>query len=185
VDAPTAVHSLWNAVPSGVQKRVQGAGPARRPAFRSDPGHEGYADTLDGFAVPGFPGLVCDEQAFHYLLEIERRRSDSAQRPFLLMLIDCADATDGVIPASVPGIERLFPIVCQSVRETDFVGWYRQGAVIGATLTQDGRRGTRRTSGIVRERVVKALHLDLPSQLASQPRLRIYEVLGDDELRIE
>jgi hypothetical protein len=174
VDATTGVPGLWNAVPSAVQKRLLEAEPHVRPAWRSDPGRDGYADPLDGFAVSGFPGLICHEQAFQYLMEIERRRSESTQHPFLLMLLEC----DGHEPG------RLFPIVCNCVRETDFVGWYRQGAVVGATLTQDGRSGTTDASAIVRNRIVKALHAGLPSELASQVRLRLYEVLGGHELRI-
>jgi hypothetical protein len=143
VDAPSRVPGLWNAVPSALQKRLHEAEPHPRPAVRSDPGRDGYANPLDGFAVGGIPGLICHEQAFQYLVEIERRRSEDTQRPFLLMLLECDDRELG----------RLFPIVCNSVRETDFVGWYRQGAVVGATLTQDGRRGTPDASAIVRDRV--------------------------------
>jgi hypothetical protein len=174
VDAPSRVPGLWNAVPSALKKRLHDAEPHARTAVRADPGHDGYADPLDGFAVGGIPGLICHEQAFQYLVEIERRRSEDAQRPFLLMLLECDDRELG----------RLFPIVCNCVRETDFVGWYRQGAVVGATLTQDGRRGNPDASAIVRNRIVKALQDGLPSALASQVRLRLYEVLGDQESRI-
>lgn len=182
VDATNAVHGRWNAVPTAVQKRLPGAEPRLRSAFRLDPAHE--ADPLDGFAVRGIPGLLCNEPAFRYLLEIERRRSQSTQQAFLLTLID-RDETQAVAPGSALGPERLFEIVCKSVRETDFVGWYRQGAVVGATLTQDGRQGTTHASRIVRDRIVKALHHGLPSELVSSVRLRLYEVLGDDELRVE
>jgi hypothetical protein len=128
---------------------------------------------------------VCHEQAFHYLLEIERRRSDSTQRPFLLMLIDCGEPETGAAGGSARGPERLLSIVCQSDRETDFVGWYRQDTIVGAALTQDAPGNTTQAGRIVRDRIVKALHGPLPSPLVSRPRLRLYEVLGDDELRID
>ena len=179
-NATGAAHSLWNAVPAAVQKRLQGSQRQFRPTLRSDPGRDRHAEVLDGFAVRGFPGLACNEQAFHYLLDIERRRSEVAQRPFVLMLIECEDAE----ASSARSPEPLFPIVCQSVRETDFVGWYRQRAVLGAALTQDGGRATR-ASDIVRNRVVQALHHHLPPHVAAQLRLRLYEVLGADEVRIE
>jgi hypothetical protein len=167
VNGTSAVHSRGNAIPAAVDNRSGG-----------------YADPLDGFAVRGFPGLVCNEQAFQYLLEIERRRSENTRRAFLLTLID-SDDLQAAAPGHPLGPDRLFPIVCKSVRETDFVGWYRQGAVVGATLTQDGRKGAKQASGIVRDRIVKALHEGLPSELASRVRLRLYEVLGDDAVRIE
>jgi hypothetical protein len=180
-----AVHSLRSTVPGAVQKRLQEGGPQFRPAFRSDREHECYANPLDGFAVRGFAGLVCHEQAFQYLLDIERRRAESTQRPFLLMLIEWDDPHGALIPARAVGPERVFPIVCKSIRETDFVGWYRQGTVMGATLTQDGRRGTKQAGSVVRERVVKAFSGALPHELASQLRLGLFEVLGDDQVRIE
>ena len=178
-DATSGVPRLWNSVPGAVQT-LQGTDPQLRRTFRPDPGSEDYAGTLDGFAVPGFPGLVCNEQAFQYLLQIERRRSERTQGAFFLILIDGAAVAGGGV-----GPDRLFPIVCNAVRETDFVGWYRQGAVMGATLTQDGRTDTTPARAIVRDRIVQALHNQLPSPLVSQLRLRLYEVLGDDELRIE
>ena len=183
VDARSAVHSLWNAVPALVQTAPKGTEAQVRPAFRSLSDYGGFAP-LDGFAIRGFAGLVYDEPAFQYLLDVERRRAEGTRRPFLLMLIECDDAKTGPASRAVRP-ERLFPIVGRSLRETDFVGWYRQGSVVGATLTQDGGRRTPHASRIVRERLVKALGSDLPSDLVSQLRLRLYEVQGDDQLRID
>ena len=183
VDAPSAVHSLWNAGPAVVQKPLKVTEAQVRPAFRSLLDHEGFADPLDGFAIRGFAGLVYDEPAFQYLLDVERRRAEGARRPFLLMLIACGDGKTGLASRAVRP-EKVFPVVGRCVRETDFVGWYRQGSVVGATLTQDGKR-TPRASQIVRERLVKALGSDLPADLVSQLRLRLYEVQGDDQLRID
>lgn len=161
-----AVHSLWTTVPGAVRKRLP-------------------TNPLDGFAVRGFTGLVCNEQAFQYLLDIERRRAESSQRPCLLMLIEWDEPGGGLIPRPAADHARVFPIVCKSVRETDFVGWYRQGAVVGATLTQDGRRSPKQAGSVVRDRVIKALRGALPSELVSQLSVRLFEVMGDDQVRIE
>lgn len=185
VDALSAVHSLWNAVPGVVPKSPGSSAAQLRPASRSDSDHEVHAGPLNGFVVRGFPGLIYNETAFQYLLEIERKRAKSTQRPFLLMLIDGGDAASGQMPAGAVTPERLFPIVCRTVRETDFVGWYRQGAILGATLTQDGRSGTKHASGIVRARMIRALGQDLPSEHVSQLRLRLYEVQSHDCQRID
>lgn len=180
VDAPSAAPSLWNAVPGVARKPTKRAQEQVHPALRSPSDYEEWVDLFDGFAVRGFSGLVYNEPAFQYLLDIERRRAEGTRHPFLLMLIEC---DHGPSPRVSP--ERLLPVVCRSVRETDFVGWYRQGTVVGATLTQDGRRGALRASQIVRERIVKALGSELPTEFVPQLGLRLYEVLGDDELRID
>ena len=183
VDAPSSVHSLWNAVPGVIPKSARRSAAQLAPAFHADSDFEEYP--LDGFVVRGFPGLIYNEPAFHYLLEIERRRAANTQRPFLLMLMDGLRAASGEIAADALGPERLFPIVCRSVRETDFVGWYRQGAILGATLTQDGRKGTTHASGIVRDRIVQALGDDLPPDHVARLRLRLFEVQSHDRFRIE
>jgi hypothetical protein len=185
VDAASGVPRLWSGIPSGVQKRLQNSEPRLRPVFRADPGQQASTDPLDGFAVRGLPGLVCDERAFHYLLGIERRRSDVTQRPFFLMLIECDAASGGAAGRRRVTPAQLLPIVCNAVRETDFVGWYRQNDIVGAALTQDGRPGTTDAGSIVRDRMVRAVHDGLSFDLASQVRVRLYEVLGDDELRAE
>lgn len=185
VDAPSAVHSLWNALPGVVPKSPRRSAPHFGPASRSGSDQDVQADPLNGFVVRGFPGLIYNESAFQYLLDFERRRAKSTQRPFLLMLIDGGDAASGQIPGGAVMPDRLFPIVCRTVRETDFVGWYRQGAILGATLTQDGSSVTKHASRIVRDRITQALGHDLPSEHVSQLRLRLYEVQSHDQLRIE
>jgi len=185
VDAPSALPSLWSAIPGMAQKTPNGLAAEGRLALRSQSDFEHSSDPLDGFAIRGFPRMLYNEQAFQYLLDIERRRAESTRRPFLLMLLECDDAESGPVSGSAVRPERLFPVVCRSLRETDFVGWYRQGAVVGATLTQDGRRGTEHATEIVRERIVKAFGTELPPELVSQLRLRLYEVMGDDELRMD
>jgi hypothetical protein len=188
LDAPSAIHSLWNALPGVVPKSPRSPAAQFRPAFRSNSVHEEGADPLNGFVVRGFSGLIYNEQAFQYLLEIERRRAESTQRPFLLMLIDCGEAARGQLSGGAVTPERLFPIVCRTVRETDFVGWYRQGAILGATLTQDRQdssSGTKHAGRIVRDRITQALGHGLPSEHVSQLRLRLYEVQSHDQLRLE
>jgi hypothetical protein len=177
-NATSAVRGLWDAVPA---ERPAGGELQSRPTSRAGRDRDGFADPLEGFAVPGYAGLACHEQAFHYLLDIERRRSASTQRPFLLMLIDCEAGTSASVRRR---LERLFPIVCRSVRETDFTGWYCQGAAVGAALTLDGR-GATQAHQIIRERIVKAFEAALPLDLVSRLRLHLFEVVGNDDRRIE
>jgi hypothetical protein len=175
LDASSAVHTLWNALPEEVQKRLQDGNPQFPLVLHADPDAEAHAVPLEGCDVPGFAGVVYGEPAFEYLVDVERRRAESTQHPFLLMLIECDD----------PDAGRLFPIVSACVRETDFVGWYRQGAVVGAALTQDGRRGTEQAGGVVRERLAAVLRNELPAEFVSKLRIHLYEVFGNDELRVD
>jgi hypothetical protein len=184
LDGTSAVQNLWNALPGAVQKRLQDTKPSFRRAFPSDPDDETYAQPLDGFAPRGNTGLVYDELAFDYILDIERRRSESTQQPFLLMLLECGDP-DGPAGAAVPA-DRLFPILRKCLRETDVVGWYLQDVVVGAALTPDCRSGAKHAaSSIVRDRMLIALRNNLPPEAISGLRLHLYEVVGEDERRVE
>src|SRR5882672_7704571 len=127
---------------------------------------------LGGFALRDGLGHAYNEEAFQYFLEIERKRSELSNRPFLLMLVDFnkhprIDAVTG---------ERLFSVLSLSLRETDFIGWYREGRVAGAVLTQHGEADGDHLSELVRARIEGALRQLLPPALASQLQARIYQI---------
>ena len=126
------------------------------------------------------------QEAFHYFLQIEQKRSQLTGRPFLLLLVD---------RRKTPGIRvRLDPAAANQVlsgllcclRETDIVGWYRRGRVVGALLTDFDRSllpassprvshvlDTRVTSTVVRQFHVRAYHSSVLSGTDSRrPVLR-------------
>src|SRR4051812_23643836 len=49
---------------------------------------EGLTAAFAGFAPQGHSVQAYTEDAFQYFLEMERRRSEASNRPFVLMLID-------------------------------------------------------------------------------------------------
>jgi len=121
-------------------------------------------------------GQAYNEEAFRYLLAIERKRAQRSRRPFLLVLVNVKQQseTGGRIPPTVAG--RIFSTLWRCVREVDFVGWFREGRVAGAVLTQgrDPRESDavdrigQRITGILRERV--------PSRVAPRLHVRVMQV---------
>jgi hypothetical protein len=88
-----------------------------------------------------FDGEVCrayNEVAFRYFLEIERKRAEHSARPLLLMLVTLRKFPRA--PMDVPSgmFARIFSALAACVREVDFVGWYREGAVAAAVLVPSG-----------------------------------------------
>ena len=76
------------------------------------------------FAIP--------EDLFHTLLTLERKRAERSRKQFVLMLMD-AHLENG----SAAGIlKEAVEIVIASKRETDLIGWYRQGAILGVIFTE-------------------------------------------------
>jgi hypothetical protein len=75
--------------------------------------------------VSGTDRILLNEEAFHGMISLERKRTERSQRPFLLMLVD----VDG-IQASDHSSETLGKLLCAlslSIRETDVNGWYKSG----------------------------------------------------------
>jgi hypothetical protein len=133
---------------------------------------EGSDRESGGFALQDGAGQAYNEEAFQYFLEIERKRSELSNRPFLLMLVDFNKhpRIDGVTA------DKLFSVLSLCLRETDFIGWYREGRVAGAVLTQHGETDGDDLSDVVRARIEGALRLLLPAALARQLQARVYQI---------
>jgi hypothetical protein len=137
-----------------------------------------------GFALQGDSGQAYNEEAFHYFLEIERKRCEISQRPFLLLLIDLRDPATGIYNSG-PTAGKLLSILSRCLRDTDFVGWYREGRVVGAVLTQHGEPPRDSLSEIVRERVGGELRKHLPSDLVAGLPVRVYRLPPNVNVRSE
>jgi hypothetical protein len=155
------------------RKAVDGAGARTRAHFGDE---ERLERASCGFALPDGSGEAYNEEAFHYFLEIERKRTEISNRPFLLMLIEFTRhaGVNPEIDAVTAG--KLFSVLSLCLRETDFIGWYREGRVAGAVLTQHGIGEREQLSEAVRRRVGAALEKLFPSGDGRRPELRIYQV---------
>jgi hypothetical protein len=114
-----------------------------------------------------------NEEAFRYFLDIERRRSEILKRPFVLLLLDLKKSLD-----TPPPPEKLLSALALCVRETDFIGWYRDRSIAGAVLTQHTETAGPDLADAVSRRVVQVLAVRLPSELARRVRVRVYQLPG-------
>jgi hypothetical protein len=130
---------------------------------------------LSGVALEGLCGEAHNEEAFQYLLWIERKRSERSGRTFLLMLVGLTE-TPGVSARIDPTVAAaLFSGLRLCLRETDFAGWYREGRVAGAVLTESRNRPGTDVSRLVGQRVSGVLCARLPSDVARRLRVRVYQ----------
>jgi len=120
-------------------------------------------------------GEALTEEAFQHLLSIEFKRSERARRSFLLLLLDLEErtGTHSEIPPHVA--VTLFSGLAHCLRETDFVGWYRQGRVIGAVLTQSRNVRSSEVSHAIVQKVREALLGSLPSDVFDRLKVRAYQ----------
>lgn len=117
-----------------------------------------------GHAPADREGLL-KEEAFHAMLTLERRRAERSRKPFALVLIDShAVHKNG---NGTTFIARLTSVVCHATRETDLVGWYEEGAVLGVIFTEISSEGKTPIAEVLRSKVVTALRDNFGPKLAS------------------
>ena len=127
-----------------------------------------------GLARAGRRGHAYNEEAFRYLLALERKRAERWDRPFVLLLVDLDTRRPaGVIHRMVA--RRVFAALWRCLRETDVVGWYREPLVAGALLTDLGEGSDGAEVGrLMSERISGVLGEILPSELARRLQVRVY-----------
>ena len=130
---------------------------------------------------PGMPrvldcpaGSEYDEETFHFFLGVEQSRAARAGQQVRLLLASLESGR--AEPQPFPGAtsRRLFDGLRSAMRETDIIGWYRQGAVAGVVLNawQEALAGTE-----FERRVEAGLQRRLPPAIA--PKLRVRVVTPD------
>ncbi len=81
-------------------------------------------------------GLAYNEAAFSHFLRIERRRAERSSRSIVLVLVSLRSGPGRSAMLNADSAAALFSALGAAVREVDFVGWYREGRVAAAVLTQ-------------------------------------------------
>ena len=91
--------------------------------------------------VPAFAGVresvdpgVAAEQTFHAALKAERRRAERSSKPFVLMLFDAR--REGGNARTL--LQQASAVLTCATRETDHIGWYKQGTILGLIFTEVG-----------------------------------------------
>lgn len=120
-------------------------------------------------------GRAYNEEAFSYLLATEQKRSERSGRPFLLLLLDLTEpAGGGSVRIDTKVAASLFSSLEFGLRETDVVGWYREGRVAGALLTDLGHGPETDIPDRVGQRISGAVGGALPWHIVRRLRVRVY-----------
>ena len=76
---------------------------------------------------------VLNEDAFQRMIAVERKRTERSRIPFLLMLLDVGSYE--VSEKNGKTLGSVVPALLSSTRETDAIGWYKDGVVVGVVFT--------------------------------------------------
>lgn len=111
------------------------------------------------------------ENVFHSMLTLERRRAERSRKPFVLMLLD-ANLENGTAEQI---LMQAVDVVVATKRETDLVGWYKQGAILGIIFTEVSLEGERPITETLRAKIdtafLKHLGRDRAAKIAISTHL--------------
>jgi hypothetical protein len=133
-------------------------------------------DCSCGLALEDQTGQAYNEQAFRHFLTIERKRAARASRSFLLLLVSLRKEPGLSVTIDARAASRLFSGLALSVREIDFIGWYRQERVAGAVLTQGLATPESAAVGAIGERVRQVLGRSLSGREARRLQVRVLQL---------
>jgi hypothetical protein len=126
-----------------------------------------------GLAVEGAPFQAYNEEAFRYLLGIERNRVERSGRSSLLVLVNLRRQPD-LSTYLTPGVAaKVFAGLSLGVREVDFVGWYRENRIAGAVLAQGPEMPGPDVSRRIGQRITELVGDQLPGHVAHRVHVRL------------
>jgi hypothetical protein len=131
-----------------------------------------------GFRSDSF-GQAYNEAAFKYFLDVDRRRIRRSERSILLVLVSVREQSGRNAPLTEEMAAQLFAGLGASVREVDFIGWYRHDRVIGAVLPQ-AAGASAELRDLIAHRVLKSLQKHAPRHHSANLRVRVAVLGGKD-----
>jgi lipopolysaccharide/colanic/teichoic acid biosynthesis glycosyltransferase len=109
---------------------------------------------------------VLQDETFHNMLTLERRRAARSRKPFVLMLLDASPSADA--EAADLLMSKVASVLLKSTRETDLVGWYKKGFILGVLFTEVSVEVTTPITDILHSKVVNALCNELSRNVISK-----------------
>jgi hypothetical protein len=116
-----------------------------------------------------------NEEAFRYLLESESKRSERSGHCHQILLVYHTNVQGAIVRMDSALARTVIRALSCSLRETDYIGWYRTGCVVGGVLTVVGRDAVSDVSNCVQSRLLEILRADLGVEQSASLRLRIFQ----------
>jgi lipopolysaccharide/colanic/teichoic acid biosynthesis glycosyltransferase len=126
---------------------------------RTFAGNRGWSDRGDESTAGR---LLLGEDGFVSMLYLERRRAERAEKRFVLMLVDVKRLLDQEKSGRV--LSRVTGALGKAIRETDLIGWYLEGQLIGVIGTEIGNAKPKS----VQDRMYRNVRESLDRELSPQ-----------------
>lgn len=84
---------------------------------------------------PSTPVGAYPEEVFQGLVHSESKRSKRSGHLCTILLVYCTNAQGLVVSLESEPASKMISVLSMSIRDTDYVGWYRQNRIFGVLLT--------------------------------------------------
>lgn len=132
----------------------------------------GLTESMKGTAGFSQNGAY-DEQAFRYLLRSESKRSERSGQLYQVLLVYRTDAQRVIVPMDSTVAKTVIQALSRSLRETDYIGWYRDRRVVGGVLTVVGEDAVSDVSSSVQARLQEILRRELNADQNGSLQIRV------------
>lgn len=123
-----------------------------------------------------------DQEAFRYLLESESKRSERSGRFCQILLVYWTDVEGRILQMDSDVTKTVMAALPRGLRETDYIGWYRDGCIVGAVLTVLVQASMGQVASHLQKRLAEVLQTEL--RIEKSRRLQIRVCLHDELERI-
>ena len=135
------------------------------PASRLSEAMKGMAS----FAQSG----AYNQEVFRYLLERETKRSERSGYFCRILLVHRTNAQGAIMQMDSHIAKTVMAVLSRSLRETDYIGWYREGRIAGAVLTVLVQESITQVSTHLQPRLVKIIRAKLGAKVTSLLQIRV------------
>jgi hypothetical protein len=114
-----------------------------------------------------------NQEVFRYLLESESKRSERSGYFSRILLVHRTNAQGAIVQMDSYVAKTVMAALSRSLRETDYIGWYRDGRIVGAVLTVLVQESMAQVASHLQKRLVEILRAELGVEETSRLKIRV------------
>lgn len=113
------------------------------------------------------------EEAFRFLLASESTRSVRSGHSFNILLVYSIDKRGLVVHMDRGVVDTVVEALFRTVRETDYIGWYLDGRIVGGVLTVLGQDSEVEVSTRIQQRLREIFRAEVSAEKNGRLQIRI------------
>ena len=118
-------------------------------------------------------GPMYNEEAFRYLLSSESKRSVRSRYSFKILLVYSIDKQGLIVQMDREVLDTVAEALFRTVRETDYMGWYLEGRIVGGVLTLLGQDSEVEVSARIQQRLMEIFRAEVSVEKNGRLQIRI------------